>query len=699
MLKNPYLRILVALIAALALIALPHPAHTGGWSWKTPPNMVTLDSGRRNPIFYVGEQAAFAVGGKGPATHYEVRDYYGTLVDQGRCGVRLAVKALGPGWYKLYVYGDVDQGPPWGKVVGGTNIAVFRRDPHFPPLAPKDAPGGGDGIGDQPTRDVTGMGPERLSVSDASKPDEAIKKLEGEVAIDRKLYLPYDPARHRVLMVAFPNSTKDLSGVRKIVTRFQNDVEYWEPRNEPNGGSSGADFAVKEMKPFYDTVKGVNPRLKVMGPGTVGIAPPGHMLGWIEDFLKAGGGKSIDAFSFHAYNTVNGDVEMARTALDTLQALLSRYGLGKIEKWQTEQGYFAAVYGSYQPRLQGRWTMDQMMVYEQHGIPKEHNHYWYDTSHGFWDFPTWWENEDRSVNPAASLLRVWSEELYGTNFQKAYDFGPAGNAQYLGSEFAGPGKRVAAFLSAGDPDGKVDLIVRGGKTLRTVSPFGVAATLPVTNGRVTLPVSELPVYVESAAGQTVSVVPIGYGPNLARLPGAVVDAPGKAEDRDKLHNGQFENWYYSQVSGTGPWTDGGAWDKAQDAAPPQEPLFVTLTLPAAHRIARAVVYASPPWQSQSTLLDFEFQYDAGGVWKTLRRVHEPTRTFPVYTPNNRTTVDSFFSDRWVFPLSFPPVTTRRLRLLIHDATFGGGATKDVIVAGGQAGPRVATLREIEVYGK
>ena len=92
------------------------------------------------------------------------------------------------------------------------------------------------------------------------------------------------------------------------------------------------------MKPFYDTVKSVNPKLKVMGPGTVGIAPPGHMLDWIEDFLKAGGGKSIDAFSFHAYNTVNGDVEMARTALDTLQSLLNKYGLGHIEKWQTEPG-------------------------------------------------------------------------------------------------------------------------------------------------------------------------------------------------------------------------------------------------------------------------------------------------------------------------------------------------------------------------
>jgi len=689
-------------LAALVIIllspgSLPE-ARAGGWSWKTPPNMVTLDSHRRSPIFYVGEPISFTLGGPG-ATSYLVRDYYGTLVDQGEVRARLTVKALGPGWYKLYVLGDLDQGAPWGRIVGGTNIAVFRRDPHFPPFAPQDAPGGGDGVGDQPTRDVTGMGPERLSVPDANKPDEAIQKLEGEIAIDKRMYLPFDPVRKRVLMVAFPNGTQNLDGVRRIVAHFQRDVAYWEPRNEPNGGSSGAAFAVKEMKPFYDTVKSVNPRLKVMGPGTVGIAPAGNMLGWIEDFLKAGGGRSIDAFSFHAYNTVNGDVEMARLALDTLQALLARYGRGKIEKWQTEQGYMAAVYGSYQPRLQGRWTMDQMMVYEQYGIPKEHNHYWYDTSHGFWDQPMWWENEDRSLNPAASLLRVWSEELYGTNFKSAYRFGPAGEAQYVGNYFAGPGKRVAAFLSAGDPYGRVSLTVRGGGTLRTVSPFGVTTSLPVKNGLASLPVSELPVYVELGPGQTITVRPLDYGPNLARQPGVTASAPGNLASVDRIHNGAYENWYYSQTPDSIAWGDYSLWAKAQDAPTPPVPMWVVLRLPAPQRVARVIVYAAPPWQGLSTLLDFEVQYDAGGVWKTIRRVQEPTWTFPAYSPNNRTTVDSFFSDRWVFPLAFRPVTTRRIRLLIHNATFGGGATKDVALAGGQTGPRTVTLREVEVYGR
>ena len=250
-----------------------------------------------------------------------MRDYYGTLVDQGRCGARLTVKPLGPGWYKLYVFGTEDQGAPWGKIVGGTNIAVFRRDPHFRRLRPKTRRGAGTGSGTSRRAMSSAWGRSgcrcrtRASRMRRSKCWQARSRLTSGCTCPMTLFVK------RVLMVAFPNGTKDLAGVRKIVAHFQNDVEYWEPRNEPNGGSSGTDFAVKEMKPFYDTVKSVNPKLKVMGPGTVGIAPPGHMLGWIEDFLKAGGGKSIDAFSFHAYNTVNGDVEMARWRIGRARSL------------------------------------------------------------------------------------------------------------------------------------------------------------------------------------------------------------------------------------------------------------------------------------------------------------------------------------------------------------------------------------------
>ena len=686
------------LFLMLLLSAISLSSHAQGWVKQMPPGIVQLTSGKRNPVFMVGEPISFKVTGKG-AIRFEVRGYDGEITDRGSIPDTgdFNLKREPPGWYKLYVYGGAPH-PPYGYEIGGTTFVVFRKKPGFPDLPPVGTPSGSNPSMDEPMRGVIGMGPQRHAVHDASKPEEAIRNLEADIALDKQYYLPFDPYRKRELMVAFPNGTKDLAGVRKIVERFKHDVKYWEPRNEPGGNSSGADFAIKEMKPFYETVKSVDPSLKVMGPGTVSIGPLRPGLTWVEDFLKAGGGAYIDAFSFHAYNTVNGDLWMARTALKNLNTLLAKYGVDKLEKWQTEQGYFAAMYGAYLPCHQGRWTMLQMMVYEQFGIPKEHNHLWYDKSHGFWDFPTWWENEDGSLNPAAPLMRVWAEELYGTRFARAFDLGPNGNKLTIGSLFEGPVRRVAAFQSAGSTDSTLRLSVTGGSSLHLVSAFGVESTLPVVNGACNLPVTMLPVYVELSSEQQMTPEVIDWGKNLATAPGVSAKASGTGQhpadpriknDISKIINGDLENWYYTQKSDSQPWMDD----------TPGFPAWVEIDLPQPQRISRVVVYAAPPWQLMGTLLDYELQVDRGGSWVTLEHVTEPTRTIQVLTPVTKTTVDSFATDRWIFQDHFAPVTTRRIRLLVHNATYGGGEVEAVAKAGGQTGPHHIMLREVEIYAR
>ena len=673
----------------LRLHGHPAPARTHGWSWKLPPNLVRPNSGLRNNNFYVGQPVTFKLGPS--ARTYEVRDYFGEIVDHGPAGLDITVRVKRPGWYKLYIYG-AKATQEWGDIVGGTTFVIFRKKPGFAPQPPQGFDSGS--ITDEPMHGVTGIGPEREGVSDCAKPAASIKGLEPPIQLLEKFYMPYDPLRHRVLEISFSNGTKDIAGVKKIVEHFKKRVQCWEPRNEPNFGSTGTAFAINEMKPFYEAVKSVDPNLTVLGPGTVTITPAGNMLGWIEDFLKAGGGQHIDAFSMHIYNAINGDLSMGREALVNLNKLLAKYGVAHKPKWQTEQGYFCPVYGSYQPRLQGRWTMIQMSLYEQFGIPKEQNCYFYDKSHGFWDFPSWFENGDGSLNPAASLMRVWAEEVYGTNFVRAYNFGQPGNNMYVGSLFAGPNKRVAIFQSAGVHNGHVMLKVTGGGMLKLVSSQGVESKLAVRGGVAILPVPELPVYVELTRGQDITVEPTIWGPNLALQPGvsASTSPPakqkktGKNNDISKLYNGVLENWYYAQGQVT-PW----------NFTPVSWPCWIEMRLPKPTRISRVVVFACVPWQGQGTLLNYELQYENHGHWITLDHINKPTKTFGVFTPNVRTTVDSFFDDHCIFPSHFKPVTTSRIRLLVHDATWGGGASEIIGQAGGQSGPHWITLREIEIY--
>ena len=718
-------RLLLACLAAVLTLSGLRPA-LAGWLFSYPPNMVKLDSGKRDNVFLVGDPIGFTLDIANYGTYnlnapirYEVRDYWGAVVDQGNTSAptptatsALALRAEPPGWYKLYLHGP-NSVAPWGDSVGGTMFVVFRPNANFPTMPDPHVPGN-SGVfdGDEVARGVLGMGPQRHPVTDASQPDAAIALLDPSIALDKQYYTssPFnDAARSRPLLIAFPNGisssdpvqqAKNLAGLRQIVAHFHNDVKYWEPLNEPNNKYNGADYVAKELIPFSQVVKSVDPTCKVLGPGVVTIGPYG--LNWTDGFLKAGGAGYIDAFSFHAYNNVNGDLTLARQSLDALQALLTKYGIPNIEKWQTEQGYFAAVYGAYEPRLQGRWTMLQMMVYEQYGIPKEHNHLWYDKSHGFWDVPAFWENEDGpssfgSFDPAAPLMRVWSEELYGTNFSQAYDFGALGNKMYVGSLFGGGGKQVAAFMSAGRTDGQVTLSVTGGASIHVVSAFGVASDLPVTAGHVTLPVPELPVYVELAPGQTLQAVPLDYGPDLALTPGTTASASGSAvspldpslsNDPAKIINGVLENWYWSQGPDDHPWMSNVT----------SFPATVQVTLPLPMSISHVVLYAGVPWQTDGSLLDYELQYDSGGQWVTISHVQESPIVVPFFTPTVFTTVDSFYSDRCVFQHDFPAVTTQKMRLLVHDTTWGGGATKDIVQAGGQTGPHQITLREMELYG-
>ncbi len=711
---------LVGLALLCSLLGSSPRSHAGGFEYRLPVNRVNVLSDRRSNVYYVGERIFFQLeyqsGYPNVATRYTIRDYLGNLVESAPVVEPYIVPAVTqPGWYKLYLHGspvylrqqgDPVADPDWGDSVGGTMFVIFRNTPTFPAIPPKGTTSGTEGLSDNVMRGLVGSGPQRHRFYALSDWQTAANARAQDIAQEKTYYTAHDTYRNRVLLGAFPdgtsnpNGTASLNYVTQVVQAFQNDVKYWEPRNEPNYANNGFDgtpqsFAINEFIPFSDTVKAVNPSLKVIGPGNVEIKPGSHGLGFIQDFLATMAAQNalhkLDGISFHVYNSFNGDLFMARRSMDGLMNVLTTYGQQNKERWQTEQGFAAAINGSYQPRMQTRWTMLMFMVLEQYGVPKEHNYLFYDKNGGFFDVPVWWINEDGTLNPLGCLLRVWSEELYGTRHTSAYDFGTTGNKLYIGSRFAGPGKQVAAFMSAGSTDGQVRLQVSA-PSVQVVSAFGVERTVAAQNGYVLLPVVELPTYVRFTGSLT--VIPQNWGSNLAlgKPVTSTVMAPHPSDasiinPTTKVTNGEFENWYYIQSQETKVWVDGSF----------NFPAWVEINFQQPTTMDRVVIYSGVPWQWDGTLLDYDLQYQQGGNWVTLQTVQEPTRTFKSFTITNRTTVDSFFSDRWVFTHSFPAITTSKLRLWVRDVTYGGGANQLVQQAGGQTGLRLINLREVEAY--
>lgn len=691
----------------------------GEWAWVRP--TVYLNFGKQNNMFYIGEPVSFTISKEG-ATTYEIRNYLGDIVESGNVVAqnntyKVDTGITEPGWYKVYLYGNFNK-EVMGNIAGGDTFVIVRNNSNFP-ARPTDGTKAQyyDATKDNIMRGLIAVGPFRHAIRQdkITDPAAAIAYLQPDIDQDLQYYMAYDDGqRPRKLMIAFPDGTKGYeSNITQIATHFKDNVKYWEPRNEPYG--DGAKYATEELCPFYNAVKAADPSLKILGPGTVSIQAGD--LSFIQAVFNAGGNKCIDGLSFHAYNVVNGDLALARRELNDLKELLKKNNLENIEIWQTEQGYAAPIYGAYEPRHQGHWIMMHKMVFEQYGIPKEQDHYWYDKSHGFWDFPMFLVGGDNgdSPEPGFILIRNWSEELYGTKYVSAYDFGSVDNKFFIASLFEGPNKKVAAFMNNNLAPTKIKLSVSSGETLKIVSAMGKESQISVTNHVAELEVPELPVYVELSSNQTISVIKRDLGENLTQMLGTKVFASTEAGDPDNpqtdnsvnkiinnfeesdRHNNEYEKYHKVTWEYGKPWMSRNV-NTAETSR--DFPMTVEIDLPTVMDINKVNVLASPPWQWVGSLLDYDLQYEKDGQWITLETVQEPTKTWNVYTPLtvSATTVDSFYSERWIFLHEFKTVRASKIRLYIRDATWGGGATQAVAKAGGQTGPHWVTLREIEIFG-
>jgi len=131
------------------------------------------------------------------------------------------------------------------------------------------------------------------------------------------------------------------SYVNQTVTRYQQQLPYWEVWNEQNGDDmwrdtiSGKNYTVL-LKRTYEEIKKVNPALTVLYGGTAGVP-----FSFIEDSLKAGAGDYFDVMNIHPYNWQTSPESMI-PQITTLQSLMKKYHLEHKPLWITEVGWSTA---------------------------------------------------------------------------------------------------------------------------------------------------------------------------------------------------------------------------------------------------------------------------------------------------------------------------------------------------------------------
>jgi hypothetical protein len=471
------------------------------------------------------------------------------------------------------------------------------------------------------------------------------------------------------------------NGVVTTVSTLYPDIAYYEgPSNEPplSGSGSPGPEVTHQMRLFAAAVHAGNASAKAIGPCPVDITT----TGW-RNFLAAGGGTYCDAISFHDYNSVtNGNLSQGRQHLTRFKALLAEYGLSSKELWQTEAGAaLTPVYGVHHPR-RARVKMMHTLLWEQFGLARERNTYWYDQSHGFWSFPAWWQNGDTSLTPDAPLHRTLAEETFGKTHAAALDLGTLGNNMFLASRYDAPGgsKVIVQMASSYIPSASITYTIAGTTAaLEVVDAWGNLTNVAQVNGTVTVPAAEIPTYLRLPTGVTATVHHINDWPSTTATTVAG-NAAGTVSTTGvyarSINDGAFPV-DYSFAAGT-------------VATTPALPDGFIIANPAGMRVDRAVIWCPPAWQTGTTLLDFDIQSSNNGTsWTTQATVTKTTPTSLSHGTNANNAGcqrETFWDEQWIFDVKLPaPVTANYFRLWVRTVSNGGEPDAASVTVGGQGG--------------
>ncbi|HKI34312.1 MAG TPA: NEW3 domain-containing protein [Gemmataceae bacterium] len=565
------------------------------------------------------------------------------------------------GWYTVTF--EAWQGDRFLAAVG-KHLGVTPKFPGMPVLAAGESPGGWD---DAPRQAFAGLPLMRVHVGGG--PDKLDKDVE-------------QAAKHGLtLLVQFENKQQcDPKSVREVVTRFKGRVKYWEVMNEPNFFMKPEEY-VAVLKELYPLIKGIDPQAQVLGPTVCGIQLP-----WYEAFYKLGGKELTDVLSIHDFEG-NEAIDPGHWIweIGELRKIMARHGDADKPVWQTERAIGGVRAENFQGGVQAVRVTLQRDVLESLGIPAEHNLHYYLNQGGYGTVPTYvWS--DAGPHPAALATRTRQATIRKRPFAGKLDFGPTGNKFLFGLRYDGRDGSTITLRSLGSRSQRLQLSVKGGSTLVAVDSFGNESRLPIHQGKATVMISTLPVYLRLAKGQEIRLPHTDFGRNYASQATFTYSAESSG-NLEALTNGILEA-PHPDDSHREPWS----------GSLPSLPQTLEMRFPHPRAVERLLLFGVRADNPYCTLLDYDVQYHDGKDWVTLEEVRSPMpESNVVSTPQCR--ANTWYMDENIFKHHFKPVTTERLRLVVRRTTHGFMPDEVAVKAAGwSANAPHLMLREVEVYG-
>lgn len=185
---------------------------------------------------------------------------------------------------------------------------------------------------------------------------------------------------------AAPPNDKDWTQfVTALVERYKGRIATYEMWNEPGSigyfTGSPADLA-HLVSLAYPIIKSIDPQAIVISPSPSTTGWPIQFGPWMDKFLKAGGGKYVDVIAWHSYasytNKPAAPPERVASEIETLRALMAKYGVSDLPLWDTE-GSWGTNTSLPDPQQQADWLVRWYLIQFSYGVARV---YWYQ-----WDNP------------------------------------------------------------------------------------------------------------------------------------------------------------------------------------------------------------------------------------------------------------------------------------------------------------------------
>lgn len=583
------------------------------------------------------------------------------------------------------------------------HVAVTDRYPFMPELAAGSSKGGWQ---DVPRQIFTGLPQLRIH---PGKDEKGLAKTDEELAAAQKAKVTF--------IVQIVDNMKHLTPefVRTIATRYKGRVPYYEICNEPNF-SSKIDEYFAAHSTAYKLIKEIDPAAKVMGPATVNMD-----LVWFARLYELGLKDVTDAISLHDYEGHESVTpEHWRWKLAEIRKIMAKHGDGKKDIWQTERAISGVRGPNYQGLVQAIRVALHRDLLETLNIPADHNHHYYLNQGGYSGVPTYlWSST--GPHPGAVVLRVRHALTAALNRSYAgpLDFGGTGNTFLQGLRFSAKNGATTAILrNLGTAPYPVEFTTNAPE-LTLTDAWGNVSKLTPTNGKIRIPLVQLPTYVSLAAKQDLTPTKLDFGPNLAA--GAKFEYPAAIEKGDPsipppvpanpaapppppvdpsaphpLVNGVYETYHNQNPNGD---TNGQKiWTGAiplDDAGKPTTP-SLTATFPEPRTFDKLIVRTVRADNTFCTLLAYDLQIPDGDNWRTiLSHDHPIPPSDAARSADAKSVIWMDDTNLHVHQLT-TPVTTAKLRLVVKRTTWG--FVPDAAGAfWGKPIPPKLMLREIELY--